>query len=291
MAITIPSGRTLPLQAKTGGGYQSSFLSIVPDAAYVGDLAYDGFETANMQPESDTVGFDWKINDQTSIVTMDPDAVAVYNNGAIYNEVTDGRDWTAYEGNYCLRFRYSPGEDKAEQRWSINTPQLRIFKAFAFRIPVNFDLQGGQTKFMAIWMDGYSTSGDGSTVWMDYSATGNMSITHSLGRNTVALGYEQPVAVFDPVADRGAWFEILVEAVAETSVDADDGIMRVWIRRAGQGSYVKTHEVTNWRLRVPTGGPNGWSAGYVLGAVNAPGYAADTEWFVDNFSLGSQGIS
>lgn len=251
-------------------------------------IVSDSFESGDMSSPGYN-GFSWARNNRTSIVTMDPGPKSIWHNGVRDIDGEDWKDWTAYNGDNSLRFRYPPGVNLSEQRFNMSNSHPELWMSFWVRIPDNFNLIGGQTKFFSIWTDGYSQHGEGSTVWMDYNKDGVMRVTHSAGGYTVSKAYEKPVQVFHPIDDRGRWMQITVRLVVESFENASDGIMQVWHRWDGESEYTMTHEALDWALKVPSGDINGWSAGYLMGWVNTP-YTEDTEWLIDDFLLSTSSL-
>lgn len=109
-------------------------------------------------------GFAWEQNNRTSVVTMNPqcgglaegDAVAVYNNGPICNGPADGKDWTAFEGDYSLRFRYPGGEPMSEQRFNFGEQRYHeLWIRYWLRVPDDFTQGDSKNKLLAIWVDTY----------------------------------------------------------------------------------------------------------------------------------------
>jgi hypothetical protein len=179
-----------------------------------------------------------------------------------------------------------------EQRFSIGSAQKELWASWWLRVPVNFEHLDGPSsdnnKLFMFWMDDYSTRGDGSTVGMEYRPDGSGGsewyVKVGSGRNT-ALGGDQGKGPFISYpSDQGRWMKIVVRIKAETSADAADGLMQVWRRWEGESSYTQTHNQTSQPIRIPSGGPNGITAGYLMGYANSA-YGQTTEFLIDDFSL------
>ncbi len=274
-----------------------SIFSILSFNVSAADIFSDSFESINMS-ETNKYGFKWEANNRTSVVTQDSNGepVAVYNNGSIYKikdpVMPDGspRNYIAKTGSYALRFMYPAGQTWSEQRFGLGTAMREVVIKFWLRVPLNFSYgtKGSpamNNKFFAIWMDGYETSGEGSTVWLGmypintHDAT--LAYSYSKGNYTGSGGFQQ-TKPFITTADRGRWMQIVFRVKAESSEGANDGIVQTYRRWSGENKFTKMHEDLNAPLHVPHSGPNGFIRGYILGWSNAT-YNNDTEWLLDDF--------
>ena len=272
-------------------------LSMLSAHIFAADIFSDSFESTDMSATNSS-GFKWAANNRTSVVTQDINdgPVAVYNNKPIYNIVSltmpDGtpRNWTAKTGNYSLRFRYPANKTWTEQRFDLGKPLRELWIRYWLRVPTNFTYGAGSrrnNKFFAIWMDGYESKGDGSTVWLGmepYNNTGaTLGFTYSKGKYRGSEGYKQHTP-FITTADRGRWMQIVLHLKVESSDGANDGIIQTYRRWAGESKFTKLHEMLNVPLRISGSGPDGFKKGYILGWANAP-YQNDTEWLLDDFAI------
>lgn len=275
-----------------------SMFSVIPGLATSGDILSDSFETGDMSTP-DNIDFQWDRNNRTSIVTMDPGPVAIWNNRYVYNEVSDGRDWTAYHGDNSLRFRYPAGSEWAEQRFSIGTAHSELWMSFWLRVPENFHHNNpsgsaANNKLFSLWMDGYSADGDGSTVNMEFRPDGSAGgsrfyVKTTRGRNNVTGGDQGSVPFIRVPEHRGKWMNLVIRVVAESSEDKSDGTVEVWRKWDGDSSYTKTHDRNNQPLRLPASGPQGFSNGYLMGYANAT-YSENTEFLIDDFKLSTHSL-
>ncbi len=266
-------------------------INLISVSSHAQVLITDSFESKDMSA-TNSDGFSWTSSVRTSIVTQHPTDgnVVVFNGSPIYNIVNDSRDWTAFDGDYSLRFRYAAGEPFTEQRFDLGVAYSEIWIRYWLRIPVNFSYGPGtparNNKFFSLWMDGYEGFGEGSTIWlgMEPSSLGaTLGFTYTHGNKTGSVGFRQHKP-FISTADHGKWLSVVIHVKAETSEDANDGILQTYLRWQGEASYILFHEDLNLPLRIPTGGPSGFKAGYILGWANAP-YEADTEWLLDSFTV------
>jgi hypothetical protein len=167
---------------------------------------------------------------------------------------------------------------------------------FWLRVPTNYshpDASPNNQKLLAVWMDGYSYQGDGSTIWLGFHASGNGSstfaATHTSGRFTSSKAYEQTKAFIATPGDRGRWMQIVVHMKAESSAGAADGFMRVWRRWEGDARFAETQYLSGKELRLPANGPQGFAAGYLMGWANAP-YPVETNFLIDDFVVSTDSL-
>jgi hypothetical protein len=280
---SIAASRTLQVVKAAGGG------GITLPAA---NLMIDTFETANMTPTLNDVGFSWAGNNRTSIVTMDPDPVAVWNNGLISTYSPDlTTDWTAYEGDHCLRFRFAsnPNADEvlAEQRWSI-APTPDLWVRYWLRVPVNFLHPVGSTatatncKFLSIWKDTYDVQG--TVTWqIRQDGDGSRLVYQDGGGSTGDTGSTPFISV---PADRGRWMQCVARVKTASSDTAQDGIIQFWRRWGGDSAFTQIHEKLNADTWEAGAASQGFQESYILGSHR--GYIDTTEFFVDTFELSDQ---
>lgn len=263
-------------------------------------LIVDSFESGDMSATNDD-GFDWQRNNRTSVVTAE---AAVYNNGDVYNPPKSGEDWSAFHGKHSLRFRYPAGQAMAEQRFRLGGAYRDIWFQYWVRVPTNYSHGGSNPsnhKFFALWMDDYSSKGSGPTVAWEFWGTGggssNLAFHYSEGGYNVMGGHKQYTDFISVPRDRGRWMEITIHVKASSSGRSSDGVIELWRRWDGESADNREllHRTTNAVLPVPSGGPNGWAAGYLMGWANAA-YSQTTEWLIDHFTvstdslLGTEGV-
>lgn len=275
----------------------SSLLIALPLTAMAGNILNDSFESGDMSAPGDH-SFSWSNNNGTSVVTMDPGPLVVWNNGPRNNSVEgDERDWNAFDGDYSLRARYGAGGSWTEQRFSIGSAHQELWMSFWLRVPVNFHHQNPSTsannKLLSLWMDDYSAKGDGSTVNMEFRPDGSGNsrfyVKTTKGRYNVTGGDQGSVSFISVPEHRGKWMNLVIRVVAESSEDKSDGTVEVWRKWEGESSYTKTHDRTNQPLRLPASGPQGFSNGYLMGWANAS-YEVDTEFLIDDFKLSTESL-
>jgi hypothetical protein len=299
----IAASRTLQVARAAGGGIPVN----IPDLNLpAGNIISDGWESADMSAPG-YPDFSWSNNMATSVVTMNPGPIAVWNNGAIANPPTDlTKNWAALVGDYCLRFRYEPGTEPgvfSEQRFSlVNRREPTLWMRYALRVPVNYvhenvpDIYPGENytpsdnnKLWALWQDAYSTIGTGSNLRMEFRPDGNGGSVWDVDVSNGGQGTESVPFITVP-GDRGKWMYICVRIVTESTPAASDGSITVWRKWAdGQDTWEQTHSVTGQPYKAPDGEAPGWRAGYLMGADNS-GYAVETEFFVDDFNLSTESL-
>jgi len=180
----------------------------------------------------------------------------------------------------------------SEQRFDLGAPHRDIWFRYWLRVPVNYDHVGANPtnrKFFALWMDGYSAGGDGPTVawefWDNGSNNGsNLAFHFGEGGYTVMGGHKQHTPFISYPADRGRWMQIVLHIKAATNSTSNDGVIQMWRRWENEGSFTKFHDIASANIAAPSGGPNGWKAGYIMGWANAA-YSQNTEWLMDDFTI------
>lgn len=256
-------------------------------------LIVDSFESGDMSATNED-GFDWQRNNRTSVVTRD---AAVYNNGDIYNTPKSGQDWSAFHGEHSLRFRYPAGEAMTEQRFRLGGSYRDIWFQYWVRVPENY--YHGQSnpsnhKFFALWMDEYSNKGYGATViwefWGSSGGASNIVFHYNEGGRGSGTAHQQYTSFVSP-NDRGKWMEITIHVAASSSSNSNDGVIEMWRRWESESPDQREllHRKTDAKLPVPSGGPQGWSAGYFMGWANAA-YSNDTEWLIDLVAISTESL-
>jgi hypothetical protein len=280
---------SLTLQAVRAAGGGGNVGNIVLPAA---NLVIDTFETANMQPTLNNAGFAWDNNNATSIVTMDPDPIAVWNNGVIANRPSNlSDDWTAKEGNYSLRFRYPANQQGgAEQRWNLSgIGQPDLWVRYWLRVPVNYPSHGtGNNKFFALWMDSYNTSLGSKVIWELWPGANGTSYLKTEVRDRTGFSSTDFLNFINFATDQGRWMQVVLHAKASSSIGASDAVVETWRRWADETTFTKLSDFQNIELRKPddTNLPQGWQGSFVLGFNNQV-FPQDLNFFVDTFELSS----
>lgn len=270
----------------------SSALSLGASQVAAEVLASDSFESGDMSAPSHD-GFSWERNNRTSIVSS---TGVLWSNGSKDIDIPSGRDWTAYDGENSLRFRYPARENMAEQRFSLNESHPELWASFWLRVPANFYHQSGNQKLFALWMDGYSAHGDGSTITLEFRPDGSNEAGSSVfyanvgkGRSNITGGDIGIHPFITVPSDRGRWMNLVIRVVAESSEDESDGILEVWRKWEDESSYTQTQDLDGLPIRIPSDGPNGFKKGYLMGWANGA-YSEDTEFLLDDFTLSTESL-
>jgi hypothetical protein len=287
MPILIPSGRNFSLKPKTGGGLASVGVAagggnIVLPAA---NLVIDTFETANMQPTLNNVGFTWGANLKTSIVTMNPGPIAVWNNQVISNAGSEGSDWTAKEGNHSLRFRYTPGAELTEQRYDLGAYQTEVWFRYWLRVPVNFT-QGSQNNKFFVICPTFATYDQPGTLTIQTrpdGSGGSNAVYQDGGASSGEVGSTPYISV---PADRGRWMQVVLRFKRASTPTANDGAFQHWRRWEDESAFTLIHSKLNAQLYNSTD-PNGFRAGYFMGWANDP-FTVETEFLMDTVEIHNQ---
>jgi len=293
-ACGINSECTLSLTSNLSVSGSFGSLPITP----VGNLLfYDSFESGDMST-TNSDGFSWARNNRTSIVFGDGSInKVIWNNGIRDIPINDGRDWTPKNGTNSLRFRYAASEAMTEQRFDLGTPQTEVWYSYWTRVPANYrhTTTGGgvNNKFFSMWTDGYEGSGTGSTFWLSMESAGagntNLAFTFTTGNNTGSVSMQQHTPFIDYQTDRNRWMKIVIHLKAESSENANDGVVETWRRWSDEDTFTKFHEKFDAPLRLPPGGPNGFKEGYLFGWANGE-YIENTEWLLDDFKVSSTSL-
>ena len=226
---------------------------------------------------------------------MKPGPRIVWHNGPRDEAGPAGADWTAHHGDHALRFRYPAGEAWSEQRFDLGDAYPEIWIRYWLRVPRNFQHGAGNPsnhKFFALWMDGYSQHGKGPTIVWNFwrQADGNSRFSFSHSKDPVGAGHHglAPDFLVSP-RDRGRWMQIVLYAKMSSAPAKNDGEARIWRRWQDEKDFALISETVGRGFHAPEDGPQGWSAGYILGWANAA-YAEDTEWLLDAFTVSDQSL-
>lgn len=250
-------------------------------------LFQDSFESGDISATNSS-GFEWYSTNRTGIVTSEAE---VYNNGTVFNAAPPDSDWTAKEGDYSLRFNYPAGVPWSEQRFSLGGNYPDLWFSFWLRVPQNFYHPTSlptNNKVFALWMDGYSYKGDGPTVFWNILSNGSggseIAYSHSEGSYQIAGPQSQEKQFIRVPDDRGRWMKLVIHVKASSRPDQSDGVIELWRRWENENEFQKYHEDTSAKLPIPSGGPDGWSLGYLMGWANAE-YESNTDWLLDEFTV------
>jgi hypothetical protein len=269
-----------------------ALVSLLASPASGESLIVDSFESGDMSATNQD-GFNWGENNRTSVVTAEG---VVYNNGRIDVAIPSGRDWEPKDGEHSLRFRYGAGQHWAEQRFNLGNGYEDIWLRYWVRVPINFEHGTGElsnNKFFSMWMDAYSSKGEGATVfwnfWRDSDGGSSITVAYNDGNYGPSGGQAQRKKFIRVPDDRGRWMEVVFNAKASTSADSLDGYIGFWRRWEGEQEFTQLHEVQGVNLATPAEVPNGWANGYLMGYANAS-YATDTEWLIDDFEVATHSL-
>lgn len=265
------------------------------DAAYADSIVEDGFESGTLR--SSDPGFQWSATNNTFVVR--DDGYITFGAGAGVEGPFAGRRWEngpGSKGRHALMFRYPAGKAWAEQRFTFSRGYPELWLSFWVRVPPNFqhpDSSPNNQKLLSVWMDGYSQKGDGSTVWLGFFHDGKggsaFGASFSDGRFTASNAFEQVKPFISVPADRARWMQLVVHLKAESSPDAGDGVFQTWRRWSGESEFVQTQNLTNKHLRIPSGGPSGFAAGYLMGWANGA-YSEETEFLIDDLRISTSSL-
>ncbi|WP_166259643.1 hypothetical protein [Marinobacter salicampi] len=254
-------------------------------------LVSDSFETGDMST-TNSAGFNWSNTSSTSIVTA---TTEVYKTSLLNEPAPSDSNWEAKTGDHALNFRYNAGKNWVEQRFQIGEAHPEIWMSFWLRVPNNYShptVEGASDnqKLISLWMDGYSTKGEGSTVNMEFRGSGGGS-SYFYGKiapgGYKGTGGDRGRAPFIQVPDdRGRWMHLVIHVASEKSAGASDGLLEVWRKWEGDSEYEKTQDLKNQPISLSSS-VKGFSRGYLMGWANAA-YPVDTEFLLDDFELSTE---
>lgn len=255
---------------------------------------FESFESGDLSA-SHASSFSWDGTNRTSLVKRDPDLgdMVIYNGkGSVEIQVGFDRYWSAFSGDVSMRFAYPSGSNSwSEQRFRMESAHPEIWIRYWLKVPTNFKHSSNSpsnSKLFALWMDGYSSKGAGPTViwefWNDGSNGSNLAYHYSPGGYRTANSHKQQTQFIRYPEDQGRWMQIVMHVKAATGSSANNGIIKLYRRWANEDSFSLLHKDTGADIAPPSGGPNGWKAGYFMGWSN-PGYAEATEWLLDDLVM------
>lgn len=255
----------------------------------IGQILFeDGFESGNLS-ETGSVGFDWAGANSTAVVNSN--GVLWPNSAGISKPA--GESWAAIEGQNSLLFNFPAGETWSEQRFNIGAVLDDLWLGFWLRVPENFTHNSNSpnnNKLLAIWMDDYSSKGDGATViwefWHAGSGGSRLAVHYSSGNFRSAGPHLQQTPFISVPEDRGRWMYILVHLRPSSDRVSANGIIEMWRKWDNESVFQKFHEVYDAVIPRPVSGPQGWNAGYLMGWSN-PTYDQETNWLLDSFIVTS----
>jgi hypothetical protein len=212
----------------------------------------------------------------------------VYNKGKVFDSFGYDRQWQAKDGDVSMLFHYPAGEFWSEQRFSMREAHPDMWIRFWLKVPINFKHSSNtptNNKLFALWMDEYSSKGAGPTAfwtfWHDGNSGSNLAYHYSPGGYKTANAAKEYKSFIRYPEDQGRWMQIVMHVKAATSTSSNDGVMQFWRRWEDESSFTLFHDHREADIGIPSGGPDGWKAGYFMGWSN-PAYAEDTDWLMDD---------
>lgn len=236
----------------------------------------DSFESGDLTA-SDSNGFKWMPkNERTGVVKR-----------------SDSKN-----GDYSLRFIYPAGVFISERRFDMGKAYPEIWIKYWLRVPVNFIHEksinsnwASNNKLFALWMDQYTSKGDGPTVVWEFWKNGEGGSNLAVHYNKGGYGGTNKQVQFTPFIkypdDQGRWMKIIMHIKAATSRLSNDGVIQMWRRWDDEGNFTKFHELNDANIASPPNGPLGWQKGYLMGWSNS-GFKEDTEWLIDDFTVSNE---
>lgn len=260
-------------------GYSSQSSSPSPDSGPWPDnlLAYEDFESGDLNDPPP--GMTWGTGTSTSV-----------------------HPGIGTDGSYALRFLYSGNTDPEEDAWAehefvMDGEYSELWVGFRLFVASNYhhrDVSPSNNKLCAIYMDGYSSKGEGPTViwnmWDDNAGGSRVAVHYAWGSNNTANSHVQHTPFITYPDDQGRSMQLAFRVVAASARGADDGIIELWRRWDDEGTRVRLHEMTDADIAPAPDNPvQGWKQGKVLGWANS-GFDNDTAMVVDDFVVSENSL-
>lgn len=250
----------------------------------------DSFETGDLGGNG-SLNFDWSGTNRTYLVKRDSklgDLVVYDKSGKVAIQQGFDRHWQAIDGDISMLFHYPAGEFWSEQRFSLSKAHPELWIRLWLKVPINFKHSANtptNNKLFALWMDEYSSKGDGPTAfwtfWHDGANGSKLAYHYSPGGYKAANAAKEYTQFIRYPQDQGRWMQIVMHVKAATHADSNDGVMQFYRRWADEPNFTLIHDHRTADIAMPSGGPFGWKAGYFLGWSN-PAYEEDTDWLMDD---------
>ncbi len=237
------------------------------------DLTYVGFDSGNDVASINSINFDFDVfSGDGEVVVSNDDSIS---------------------GNNSYRFRYFPNTEWTERRFSYDSTS-ELWVSYWIKVPNNFTHAGQfNLKLFVLYMDGYIQGGTGSTLevqmWPNGDGTTYPSFTmhnQNPGRSVHGAVGNQIPQYDDFIVesrDQGRWMQLVFHVNQSSTVSAQDGILEAWRRWDGESGFTKFAEYNDLCISSATDNSS-WQGGYLMGWANA-GYAQQTDWLVDDFSM------
>jgi hypothetical protein len=192
----------------------------------------------------------------------------------------------SYSGGYSMRFRYGAvplGQDGwSEQRFNLGRNATELWVEYYLYLPSNFEVRKdlpANNKFIALWADNYSTTGDLQVITeFEYrdstmARARMLSMSENYPTSTIRQkGFQ--LSNFLTPSMAGKWHRVRVHFRASSGSQMTDGIYEGWI-----GDTLAWRSV-DWSFWY-TGGKNYIRNGYLMGWANS-GYSQQTDFFIDD---------
>ncbi|MEN9352900.1 MAG: hypothetical protein RL318_225 [Fibrobacterota bacterium] len=133
-------------------------------------------------------------------------------------------------------------------------------------------------KLMAVWADGYSSQGTGSSIiwgtdldWISGEKGSQLAVGYSTGGKNVS-GAPASGGVLIRAQDSGKWIDLVFHARFASAAGAKDGVIETWFQRRGEAVWTKAHDIRDADLNRATVGADSlrtWGSGYLMGWSNS----------------------
>jgi len=231
----------------------------------------------------------------------------------------------ALSGSESLRFTYQGnatlggGGDPAlwsEKEFQIKENLTDLWLQYYEYIPLNYHHRGtsenGGRKVLAIFSDDYSNSGPDGVSYPTFIIGASPYGTSKPGSSYLDFAFQSALpggsigsrqfdltgiaeanyVLIDLDIDLGHWQRRTLHIRQATTQEAQDGILELWVQRHAELSSPMTEEkpVSRFDIKFYDPNRNYLNGGYLLGYANA-GFEETTEFYIDNFAIGSSAES
>jgi hypothetical protein len=298
--LSITATRTLQVVKAAGGGGGGN-LSSIPN------LYRQTFE--NIDPTiSEINNFNLVYPSLFNNICVDLDGGTTA--GVVYRNASEGildppnpvpnTDWRALEGNYSMRVRIDDGNSQTVGQVTNHNPVTGDYWVrYWMRVPKNFTPSNhlvSQHKIFECYQDGRSQAGEGSTVWLNIYGNGTPNVVMqsgliiSAGGFVASSGVLTKVPFFDSITDRGRWMQLVILMRYETSLGADDGLLRVWKRWQNETTLTLHHDEPGLSLQRSTvAGADGWKTTKFLSAREGSNGISE-DWLFDAIEMSTDSL-
>jgi hypothetical protein len=299
--------------SKNGGGYSSSSGTCVNGDTF----SVRQTSSASNSTQTDVTLTVGGVSDTYSVTTSSGSA-ALFQDGfesGDFSHTESGWTWGSAAGNVSVSStRAKTGtksmlmqyvqstlgfDNDAEKRLNFSGRPNEVWLHFAWYVPAGWSFQnvpGGSgatnKKWVSIYNNNYNDSDVQCLLQMEYGHTGlngpdavaDLSIT-PLNKS----GYQSPDnwgsthgMTIVRTADLGQWMEIIIHFKASSTQNAEDGVVEVWKKANGAGSYTRLCSYTNVAMNANLTANCRFDGIYFMGYANSGHEIGTWDFYVDD---------